>query len=218
MKFSLENKIIDINTVQINNGSFFFKEFKGNTTNLDFIINYFDSGKPTVKKKNSKPFDVNIGRIILNKISFKYKNYAAKDTIQGKSVNFDNVHLKNLSGIFEGLDTKNHLVKTHIKNLTFSERSGFYLKNLTAITTIDSNAIELKDLLLVTNQSRLTNYYKMTFKTFKDVNKYIDNVRMKAVFKESHLTSRDVAFFAQELENMKLDLDIDGQITGLVTN
>ena len=217
-KLSLENKIIDINTAQINNGRFFLKEFKGSTTNLDFIINYFDSGKTTVKKPSSKPFDVSIGRIILNKIAFKYKNYTAKDTIQGKSINFDNVDLKNLSGIFEGLDTKNHLVKTHIKNLTFTERSGFYLKNLSAVTTIDTNAIELKNLLLVTNQSRLTNYYKMTFKTYRDFNHYIDNVRMKAVFKESHLTSRDVAFFAPALEDMKLDLDIDGQITGLVNN
>ncbi|UKT64312.1 translocation/assembly module TamB domain-containing protein [Pedobacter mucosus] len=217
-KFSLNNKIIDVNTVQINNGSFFLKEFKDKTSNLDFIINYFDSGKPTVKKPDSKPFDVNIGRVILNKIAFKYKNYGAKDTVQGKSVNFDNVDLKNLSGIFEGLDMKNHLVKTSIKNLTFSERSGFYLKNLTAITTIDSNAIELKNLLLITNQSRLTDYYKMTFKTYRDFNHYVDNVRMKANFKNSHLTSKDVAFFAPELNSMKLDLDIDGQITGLVNN
>lgn len=217
-KFSLDQKSIDINTVQINNGQFFLKDFKDKSSNLDFIIDYFDSGKPSVKKKESKPFDVKLGRVILNKFAFRYKNFAAKDTTQGKSVNFDNVDVKELSGIFEGLDTKNHLVKTNIKNLTLKEQSGFYLKNLTAETTIDSNAIELKNLLLVTNQSRLTNYYQMKFKTYRDFNKYIDNVRMKAVFKDSHLSSRDVAFFAPELNDMKLDLDIDGQITGLVNN
>ncbi|MBC6112646.1 translocation/assembly module TamB domain-containing protein [Pedobacter fastidiosus] len=217
-QLSIDKKIIDINTVQINNGSFFLKDFKDNSSNLDFIINYFDSGKPTVKKKKSEPYKIDFRRIILNKMSFKYKNYKAKDQSQGKSVNFDNVDVKELSGIFEGLDTKTHLFKTNIKNLTFKERSGFYLKNLTAQTTVDSNSIELKNLLLETNQSRLTNYFQMRFNTFKDFNHYIDNVRMKAVFKESHITSRDVAFFAPELNEMKLDLDVDGQITGLVNN
>jgi len=217
-QLSIDKKIIDISTVQINDGQFFLKDFKDKSSNLDFIINYFDSGKPKVKKKKSKPFDVNLGRLILNKFAFRYINYSAKDTVQGKSVNFDNVNVKQLSGIFEGLDTKNHLIKTNIKNLTFKERSGFYLKNLTAQTTIDSNAIELKNLLLETNQSRLTNYYQMRFKSYKDFNHYVDNVRMKATFKDSHITSRDVAFFAPEMNTMKLDLDVDGQITGLVNN
>ncbi|WP_316808096.1 translocation/assembly module TamB domain-containing protein [Pedobacter agri] len=214
----IDKKIININTVQINNGQFFLKDFKDKSSNLDFIINYFDSGKPTVKKPDSKPFDVTVGRVILNKFAFRYKNYAAKDTVQGKNVNFDNVDVKELSGIFEGLDTKNHLVKTNIKNLTLREKSGFYLKNLTAETTIDSNAIELKKLLLVTDHSRLTDYYQMKFKTYRDFNHYVDSVRMKAIFKESHLSSKDVAFFAPELNSMKIELDVDGQITGLVNN
>jgi len=217
-QLSIDKKIIDISTVQIDDGQFFLKDFKDKSSNLDFIINYFDSGKPKVKKKKTKPYDVNVGRIILNKFAFRYINYNAKDTTQGKSVNFDNVNVKQLSGIFEGLDTKNHLLKTNIKNLTFKEHSGFYLKNLTAQTTVDSNAIELKNLLLETNQSRLTDYYQMRFKSYRDFNHYIDNVRMKAIFKNSHITSRDVAFFAPEMNTMKLDLDVDGQITGLVNN
>ncbi|RZL24347.1 MAG: translocation/assembly module TamB, partial [Pedobacter sp.] len=217
-QLSIKKKIIDINTVQINNGTFFLKDFKDNSSNLDFIINYFDSGKPSVKDSTKKPYKIDFGRIIINKLNFKYKNFKAKDLTQGKSVNFDNVDVKELSVIMEGLDTKNHLFKTNIKNLTLREKSGFYLKNLTAETTVDSNGIELKNLLLVTNQSRLTNYYQMKFNSFKDFNKYIDNVRMKAIFKDSHITSKDIAFFAPELNTMKLDLDVDGQITGLVNN
>nr|WP_199156027.1 translocation/assembly module TamB domain-containing protein [Pedobacter sp. ASV2] len=217
-QLSIKKRIIDVSTVQINNGSFFLKDYKDKTSNLDFIINYFDSGKPTVKKKKSEPYKIDFRRIILNKISFKYKNYAVKDTILKQSVNFDDVSLHSLSGIFEGLDTKNHLFKTNIKGLTFREKSGFYLKNLSAETTVDSNAIELKNLLLETNQSRLTNYYQMRFKSFRDFNHYVDNVRMKAIFKDSHITSKDVSFFAPELSTMKLDIDVDGQITGLVNN
>ena len=219
-RFSLKKRIIDINTVQLNRAHFFLKQYKDTTTNLDFIINYFDSGKATPVKKDTttKPFNINFGKLILNDVAFKYKNYLAKDTSQGKTINFDNVALHNFSGVLEGVDFKDHLFKANIKNLTFKERSGFYLKNLTAQTTIDTNAIELKNMLLVTNQSRLSDYYQMRFKNFNDFNDYVNQVRMKANFRNSHLSSRDVAYFAPELKTMKLDVDVDGQITGLINN
>ena len=215
--FSLKERIIDVNTVQINNGAFFLKSYKNGDTNLDFIINYFDSGTPTTPKKTKKkPYQITFQRVILNNFGFRYKNLKATSKVKG--VNFDDVQLSNFNGILEDLNTKDHLMQANIKNLTFREKSGFYLKNLSAFTTIDSNQIELKKLLLVTNQSRLTDYYQMKFKSFNDFNDYINKVRMKGNFVNSHLASRDVAFFAPELNQMNLNIDIDGQITGLVNN
>lgn len=105
-----------------------------------------------------------------------------------------------MNGIFEGLNTKEHILQANIKNLTLKEKSGFYLKNLSAFTTVDSNAIELKNLMLVTSKTRLTDYYQMKFKSFKDFNDYENKVRMKANFKNSHISSSDVAFFAPALK------------------
>jgi hypothetical protein len=216
-QLSIDKKIVDINTVQLNDGHFFLKDYKNGKSNLDVIIDYFDSGPPKAKDPNKKPYKIDFGRIILNNIAFRYINYKFNEPL-GKHVNFENVDVKHLSGIFEGFDTKDHLIKTNIKNLTLKERSGFYLKNLTAETIIDSNKIELKKLLLVTDRSRLSDYYQMSFKSYRDFNSYVANVRMKSNFKDSHLSSKDVAFFAPELDDMNLDLDIDGQINGLVGN
>jgi hypothetical protein len=214
-KFSLKERILDVNTVQINNGSFFLKDFQDNSSNLDFIIDYFDSPAP-VRKKKRKKFQFLFDRIILNNVSFKYKDLK-KDTVI-KGINFEDISLSKLNGIFEKLNTKGHVIQANIKNLTFKEKSGFYLKNLSALTTIDTNAIELKNLMLVTNQSRLSNYYQMKFGKYKDFNDYENKVRMKASFKDSHISSNDVAFFTPALKKMKLDLDIDGQISGYVSD
>jgi hypothetical protein len=216
-RFSLKERIVDVNTVQINNGVFFFKSYKNGSTNLDFIMDYFDSGAaPVTKKKKKKPFTVSFGRIILNNIGFRYKNLKIANKVKG--VNFDDIQLSNLNGIFEQLNTKDHLMQANVKNLTFREKSGFYLKNLSAFTTIDSNQIELKKLLLVTNQSRLTDYYQMRFNRFSDFSDYFNKVRMKSRFINSHLASRDVAFFTPALGQMDLSIDIDGEITGYVNN
>ena len=215
-KFSLKERILDVNTVQVNNGSFFLKDYQNGSSNLDFIIDYFDTPSPTPKKKKKKKFQFLFNRVILNNLAFKYKNLKFNNTVKG--VNFEDIDLKQLNGIFEKLNTTDHLIQANIKNLTFREKSGFYLKNLSAFTTVDTNAIELKKLMLVTNQSRLTDYYQMKFSKFKDFNNYVEKVRMKANFKDSHVSSRDIAYFAPELNKMKLDIDVDGQISGYVSD
>lgn len=214
-KLSLKERILDVNTVQVNNGSFFLKDNKDGSSNLDFIIDYFDSPAP-VKKKKKKKFEFLFDRIILNNVNFKYKNLKLDTTIKG--VNFEDIDVKNLNGIFEKLNTNDHLLQANIKNLTFREKSGFYLKNLSTFATIDTNAIELKNLMLVTNKTRLTDYYQMKFGSFKDFNSYVTKVRMKANFKDSFISSSDIAYFAPALAKIKLDLAIDGQITGYVNN
>ncbi|MFA6277671.1 MAG: translocation/assembly module TamB domain-containing protein [Pedobacter sp.] len=213
-RLSLKERILDVNTVQVNNGSFFLKDNLDGSSNLDFIIDYFDSGPPPKVRK--KKFQFLIDRIILNNVAFKYKNLKKNTVIKG--VNFEDISLTKLNGIFEKLNTNGHILQANIKNLNFREKSGFNLKNLTAFTTIDTNAIELKDLLLVTNQSRLTNYYQMKFGKFKDFNDYVNKVRMKANFKESHISSNDIAYFTPALKKMRLDIDIDGLISGYVND
>lgn len=214
-KLSLEERILDVNTVQVNNGSFFLKDNQDGSSNLDFIIDYFDSPAP-VKKKKKKKFQFVFDRIILNNVNFKYKNLRVDTTIQG--VNFDDIDVTKLNGIFEKLNTKDHVLQSNIKNLTLREKSGFYLKNLSALTTIDTNAIELKNLMLVTNKTRLSDYFQMKFTKMKDFNDFVNKVRMSANFKNSHISSSDIAYFTPALKKMKLEIDVDGKITGLVNN
>ncbi len=213
-RLSIQDRVLDVNTVQINNGAFFLKDYKDKRSNLDFIIDYFD-GPPSDKPK--KKFDVGFQRIILNNIHFRYKDYRS-DTVLQNAVNFEDIEVKQLSGIFEGLNTRDHLLQARIKDLTLKEKSGFYLKNLSAVATIDTNMIELTELLLLTDRTRLTNYYQMKFDRFRDFNDYVNKVRMRANFINSHISSKDVAFFAPELNSMKLDLSIDGEIAGYVNN
>ncbi|MGF1923059.1 MAG: translocation/assembly module TamB domain-containing protein, partial [Bacteroidia bacterium] len=213
-QLSLKERILDIHTVQINNGSFYLKDNLDKSSNLDFLIEYFDGGPPSKVKK--KKFQFLIDRIILNNIHFKYKDLSKNKTVKG--INFEDIDLKNLNGIFEKLNTNGHIIQANIKNLTFKEKSGFYLKNLSSFTTIDTNGIELQKLLLITNKTRLQDYFQMKFGRFKDFNDFENKVKMKANFKESHIASSDINYFTSALNKIKLDIDIDGQITGFVNN
>ncbi|WP_245580870.1 translocation/assembly module TamB domain-containing protein [Daejeonella oryzae] len=215
-EFSLKNRKIAVATAQMDDGKFYIKQYKDTTTNLEFIINYFDTGTTKPRKKPRKSYDITFDKIVLNGIDFKYKNFNVDTVIKG--INFNDLHLRNLNTTVTGLDTKNHLVKAHFKNLTFKEKSGFYLKNLTTNATIDSNQMQFSDLLLETPESRISDFLLFKYSKFKDFSQFISKVHMTAQFKNSKIYSKDVAYFVPQMNKMDLDLRVDGSIKGYVDN
>lgn len=212
---SIKNKTINIDLIQLDNGSFYLKKLKNHQTNLQFILDHFAS-KDTVKKAG-KPWIVNLNKIGVNNLRFRYKNQLNEKPAKG--IDFDDFDVYNFSVNVTGIDIKNHLFKGDIHKLTFREKSGFYLKNLTAITTIDTNQIVAKNMFIQTPNSTLRDYFRMSFKTMDDFAELESKVRMEANFKDSHLSSKDIAYFSGgSLDKVNFDLGIDGQIKGLVNN
>lgn len=209
---------ISINDISLKNGKIFFKEYKDSTSNLDFIINYFSSG--TVKdttKKSSKPLDLSFNNVNLENLDLRYINYYSKDVYLG-GINYDNVHLKNFSVNIKGMDIKNHLFKAQINSLTFKEKSGFYLKNLTALATVDNQQITLENLLLETPNTLLRDFYSMKYNSFEDFKFFTKKIIVEGHFKDTRIASSDIAFFAPQLKGMNIHIEADGIVKGLVNN
>jgi hypothetical protein len=204
-----------VKSVQMDNGKFYLKQFKDKSTNLSFIINYFKPVKK-VKKQKSKTLDLTLEKVVLSNISFKYKNYNNSSPAQG--INFNDIHLRDFSTTVTGLDTKNHLAKMSIENLTFKEKSGFYLKNLRSNAIIDTNQMEFKNLLLETENSKIADYFLMKYASFKDFNKFISKVFMQSNFKNSKINSSDIAFFSPNLATSTILLQFNGKVSGYVNN
>ena len=58
----------------------------------------------------------------------------------------------------------------------------------------------------------------MKFKSFDDLNHIEDRVFMDGDFKDSQISSGDIAYFTDGLDRTKFDLGLDGRITGTVNN
>lgn len=209
---------IDIDFISLTNGKLFFKEYTDSTNNVDFIIDYFSSGvTDTVKKEPGKPFDLNFDRIDLENLDLKYINYYSKDVYNG-GVNYDNVHLRNFSAKISGLNTKTSLIAAKLKNLTFREKSGFYLKNLTGDLVVDTNHITLTNLLLETPNTLLRDFYSMKFKSFRDFKHFTKKIQVEGHFKDTRIWSEDIAFFAPDIKGMNAYIEADGLVKGIVNN
>ncbi len=215
--FSLKKRRISVNNIQLDRGKFYLKDLKDKSTNLDFIINYFNTGKPEPKlKKKAKPYDITLDRITLNDVTFRYKNFRVDTVIDG--INFDDILLSKLNGLFTGLDTKNHLAKLDVKHLTFKERSGFYLQNLTTNVVIDSNLMVFKNLQLNTPRTNISDFVQLSYHQFRDFGQFIEKVKFKAHLKKSILDPSDISYFSPEVRKIKLSINVDGEISGYVNN
>lgn len=213
---SLKLRKISVNTIQMDNGKIYLKKYKDQSTNLAFIINYFDTEKKIPKKKTGKPFDVILNKIVLNNIALKYKNFNSTKPVNG--VNFNDIYLSNFSSTILDLDTKKHLVKMGVKNMTFREKSGFYLKNLTTNATIDKDQMEFRDLLLETPDSKLSNYLQLKYSDFKDFEQFISKVYLKTDFRNTKLNSSDIAYFSPNLAKSSVILQLNGKVSGYVND
>ncbi|WP_440131516.1 translocation/assembly module TamB domain-containing protein [Desertivirga arenae] len=212
--FSIENRRIGIESAQLDSGQFYFKSYKGGGNNLKFIIDYFKP-KPSGKPKG-KPYDITVDRIVLNKIAFKYRNFSRDNAL--KRINFDDIDLSALSTTVLNIDTKKHLFDAQVNNLTFREKSGFKLLNLTTKASIDTNKMEFSRLLLQTPHSRVSNYLLMRYNRFSDFKSFVSKVYVKANLKQSHIHSKDISFFADATRKMNLDLRVKGNLNGYVNN
>ena len=217
---SIKQRVINFESIELDNGSFYLKKQKDSTTNLKFIIDYFNSGdttkKDTTKKTPGKPWTLNFDKVTINNFHFRYKNQLI-DTVENK-VNFDDIDVNHFSTVVTGMDIKNHLFKGNVQHLTLQEKSGFYVKDFTAHTTIDTNQILLRRLSIQTKHSHLKDYFRMRFKSFDDFDNFENRVYMDADFKTSRISSTDIAYFTSGMGKVNFDLGIDGQAKGLVNN
>jgi hypothetical protein len=211
---SIHQRTLDLSLVKLDNGSVYLKKLKDSTTNLKFILDYFSS--PDTSKTPGKPWQVIFEKVAINNLHFRYKNQLVDTVING--VNFDDIDLTHFSTVINNMDITNHLFKGNVHDLTFHEKSGFYVKNLTTNATVDTDQILAQNLFLLTEQSSIRNYFRMKFKSFDDFMDIEDKVYMDGDFHSSRISSSDIAYFTSGLEKVKFDLGVDGRIKGYVKN
>jgi hypothetical protein len=214
---SIKKRVIDFKSIQLDNGAIYLKKQKDSTTNLKFIIDYFNSGGgDTTKKPSAKPWTLNFDKIALNNFHFRYKNKLRPAVVNG--VNFNDIDVSRFSIVVRNMDVRNHLFKANITGLTLKEKSGFKVDNFNANTTIDTTEILLQNLDIITPNSKVRNFFRMKFKSFDDFDDFENKVTIDADIKTSHLSSKDVAYFTTSLGKINFELGVNGRIRGMVNN
>lgn len=217
---SIADKKLDFSLIQLDNGSVYLKKLNDTTSNIDFIVDYFN--KPSPKKDTakvaSKPWTMVFEKTVVNNFRFRFKNKMV-DTVISNAINFDDLDVYHLTVDVRNMDLVHHMFKGDVRHLTLREKSGFYIKNFVAKATVDSNRILAENMLIVTPHSELKDYFSMKFPSFGDIGKDFENkVLMDGDLKSSRISSSDIAYFTSSLDKTKFDFGISGRVKGLVSN
>lgn len=102
--------------------------------------------------------------------------------------------------------------------LTTKERSGFEVKHLKSSFKMSPVEMEFNDLDLETNNSHIRDYFTMQYDDLSDMSDYVNAVTMRARFKNTHLSSDDIAYFAPPLSTWGTEITVNGRVDGPVSN
>lgn len=200
-----------LNTIILHNLSFSIYNFNGNRPK-DYKPKLVATNTSTPTKQ---PLLLKINEIKIDGSVFNLNANPNKPIkmFDGSHIQFANIKA-NLQNTIISADT----LTTKLQ-LSTKERSGFNLKKLQANFKFTPRIMELANMEIVTNNSRLTNYYAMKFTNFDDdFANYETNVVMDAKFKNSIINSDDVAYFAPDLKDWNKELFVTANFIGTVAN
>ncbi|MEP6711423.1 MAG: translocation/assembly module TamB domain-containing protein [Ferruginibacter sp.] len=168
-------------------------------------------------KWNNSGWVFSINKFQLFDGSFKNEKFTDRPVYPDR---FDGQHVlfTGLTGSMNNVLFLNDTLTADI-SLSAKERSGLVIKKLKTNLKFTPELMEFKNLDLTTNKSRLGNYYSMHYNQFNnDFSSFLHNVTLEATFKESILSSDDLALFSPNLKTWKRNFNIEGTAKGTIDN
>jgi hypothetical protein len=215
-KILIGKNIINLKAVALEDCRFNLVQYRNEKDlNFQFIVDAFDDGDTTTTK-NKKPLKIFSNQLLLKHVDFSY-NYQA-DTSAFPGVNFDHIHLKNINGNFEAIRIVNDTINANIKNLSFRDKSGFQVYEMSTIFKISPKYMQCEELKLVTNRSNVKGALKFETNDWDDYNDFEEKVYMLGDFKQTKLNFGDIAYFTRELTGINKFIVFDGKVKGTVSN
>lgn len=192
-------------------------ELYADSTNISFLIDYFTTPKDTTSTTNAR-IRFNLKQVVLKNNQFKLLDHRRHTHHEG--VNFNDLDLYALSGEFDDITISEKEAKANITYLTFQEKSGLHLRELSAKAYVSTTRMEFQDLYVRTNRSKVGNYLQFSYRSFADFEDFIEKVDLKGQLQDAFVDSRDIQFFAPQMAQVKFiaaisKADVSGRVADL---
>lgn len=216
-------------SVHIKETNFNKNEFKIDQINLVkpvFSLYNYDGSRTLAEKQKldaetkTKPAEKNTLLVSIKKINIQDGVFMNDELTTREKYNdrFDELHFKfdKINGTIENAVYTNDELIAKV-NIGTQESCGFNVKKLEANVKMNGDVMEFKNLDIITNKSRIGNYYAMHYSDFnEDMKNFITNVKLQGDLKESNVHTDDIAFFAPELKDWHRLVKLDGLVNGTI--
>ena len=162
---------------------------------------------------NEDGWVVKIDKLKIQNGTFKNDAYTLTPTM----ASFDGQHIdfSKINASFSNVLWEKDTITTQL-TLQTKERSGFEVKNMKANVKLTPQEMAFSNLDIETNNSRIRNYFRMSYDDMSSMNDFIHKVKMQAIFDDSQIDSDDIAFFAPAMKTWKKTIRLQGSARGTV--
>lgn len=213
--FRLANNDMALAFVRLEGGQFNLYS-ADSMTNIKEIIERIRGGAP--KKESTNPFKMSIGAIEIDSLTFRYQKKDAEQVSYG--INYQDMEMQNISMRLDEFRLVNDSVHVEVEKITFQERGGITLNNLSLKELIISgNGMNFKDGdITIDNDSYLK--FKNVAITYKgwDMADYVNSVPMEVDMTESSIAMATVAKFTKQERGWKSVINFSGTFFGTVSS
>ncbi|MCU0359579.1 MAG: translocation/assembly module TamB [Bacteroidia bacterium] len=215
--FNLRDQILELKQTTLSNATIKLLYYKNeNNINSDFIIRYFSTEDTLPKQPSNWKFSP--GELELNNIAFTYKD-ERDSSYDSKHIDYDNLSITRLKGHFKNIDFSGDSIRAEVQGLSFHEKSGFKLKDLSAKVTLNATHLLAEQLRLRTVNTFIKGKIAFNHQQWDDYADFIYKVEMNCALEDSSkVTTSDLAFFAKELDGLNQIVNLSGKVKGTVNN
>ncbi|CAL2082066.1 translocation/assembly module TamB domain-containing protein [Tenacibaculum sp. 190524A05c] len=207
VKKVMDNEV-DLGDITLRGVNFHMKKYKGEEDdNLAVFIDTFEDENDTIKSKT--PFILKSKNIYVDNLNFKLIDADRKEPLQYAAYN--------AGGSIQDFSVVGPNVFANIRGLFLKDNRDIYVTNLTTDFTYSKTQMAFKDLTLITdNESKLQGDLEFNYNR-KDFAQFTDKVKLKANFKKSELSVKDVSKFYSEIRGND-KMFFTGRFNGTLNN
>lgn len=204
----LKNGDLDFGDIYADKLFFNLKNYKGEkNSNINIFIKLFETGK-----KSTKPFQLTSSNIFLNASHFRVTNQNLSNPV---SVDFTKMNANARKFKIYGSD-----ITADIKKLSLKDHRGVFIKDLTAKFSYSKENILMKELTILTKESKLKGNIVLTYKE-GGLADFVNKVRFDIDVDSASISTNDLNYFYNEFgRNKKFDFStvITGSMNDFHTN
>ncbi len=208
---------IEINSLRFTRPLFHLKNYPGLKPKKKKLTGDEENGEEettdTTLKWNAAGWLVHADRIEINNGNFineKQSITAYHDYFDGRFIDFSTI-----DGVFTDVNFIRDSISASLK-LKTKERSGFEVKSMKAEVKFTPQEMAFDKMEIITNNSIIRDYFRMSYSDISDMDDFIHKVRMQARFTDAEVDSDDIAFFAPAAGQWKKKIKVNGPARGTV--
>jgi len=188
-------------------------------SNMAHFLQYFEAKNQdtTSLAKTRKPWKIKCKRLEITSTDFSYINdYRKLEDYTG--IDFNNAELTGIYATIKDFSIDRGTIIANIKQLGFSEKSGFELMEFAGEARFSPVALEVNQLKARTNNSYLDLDLLFEYENMAAFNDFISQVTMEGNFRPTVLNMSDIGYFAPTMFSMKDIISLTGKVKGTVDN